>query len=154
MTAALLDRGAPGHAHVAARLAAEPVIWLTTVGDDARPHSVPVWFLFADPEILIFSRPDTAKVARLRDRPGVCLSLDTAASGTDVVLAEGDAAPAVEPPEPELREFGEKYREMLGDQELDGWRQVFARPLRVRLRRIVAWRVGPGGLERVAVRAG
>lgn len=149
MTVPLLDPADVRHDHAAARLASEPVVWLTTVGDDARPHSVPVWFLFTDPEIVIFSRPDTEKVGRLRGRPGVCLALDTAASGTDVVLAEGDAVLAGEPPPAELRAFGEKYRTMLGGQDLDAWRQVFAQPIRVRLHRIVAWHAGPDGLERI-----
>ncbi|SFN81445.1 PPOX class probable F420-dependent enzyme, Rv3369 family [Pseudonocardia ammonioxydans] len=152
MTAPLLDPADPRHDHAAARLAAEAIAWLTTVDDDARPHSVPVWFLFTDPEILLFSRPDTRKIARIRTRPGVCLSLDTAVSGTDVVLADGDAALSGEPAPAELRAFGEKYRDMLGDQDLAGWRQVFAQPVRVRLHRIVAWHAGPDGLERAVAR--
>ncbi|MBC3191258.1 pyridoxamine 5'-phosphate oxidase family protein [Pseudonocardia sp. C8] len=145
----LLDPADPRHDHAAARLAAEPIIWLTTVGEDARPHSVPVWFLFADPEIVLFSRPDTAKVGRLRERPGVCLALDTAASGTDVVLADGDATLTGDPAPAELKAFGEKYRDMLRGQDLDSWRAVFAQPVRVRLHRIVAWRAGPDGLEQI-----
>lgn len=152
MTAPLLDPADPRQDHAAARLAAEPIVWLTTVGGDARPHSVPVWFLFTDPEIVLFSRPDTAKVGRLRERPGVSLTLDTAAAGTDVVLAEGDAMLAGEPSPTELKAFGEKYRDMLGGQDLDGWRQVFAQPIRVRLHRIVAWHAGPDGLERIVAR--
>jgi PPOX class probable F420-dependent enzyme len=73
------------------RLASEPVIWLTTVSADGRPHSVPVWFGWDDPVITVFSQPRTAKVRRLRSNPAVSVSLDTAVYGTDVVTGEGDA---------------------------------------------------------------
>ncbi|MEQ3553220.1 pyridoxamine 5'-phosphate oxidase family protein [Pseudonocardia nematodicida] len=147
----LLDPADPRHAHVAHRLTTEPIVWLTTVGADGRPHPVPVWFLFADPDVVIFSRPDTAKVGRLRDRSAVALSLDTAGGGADVLTADGDAALTGEPPAAETAAFGEKYRPLLGDQDLAGWRSVFAQPVRVRLRRVTAWWPGPDGLERVVL---
>lgn len=44
MPTPLLDLSRPDDRHTAARLTAEPVIWLGTVGSDGRPHHVPVWF--------------------------------------------------------------------------------------------------------------
>lgn len=37
----------PQDAATAARLAREPILWLSTVDRTARPHTAPVWFLFA-----------------------------------------------------------------------------------------------------------
>lgn len=150
--APLLDPADPAHARVADRLATEPILWFGTVSADGRPHSVPVWFLFADPQVLVFSRPDTGKARRLARRPGVALSLDTAGGGADVVLAEGLAGSA--PPGAALTgAFAEKYAPMLGGQPFAGWQETFSLPLLVELDRILAWRPGPAGLDAVDVRA-
>ncbi|MFP5070371.1 pyridoxamine 5'-phosphate oxidase family protein [Pseudonocardia nantongensis] len=152
MSGPLLDPADPAHARVADRLAAEPILWFGTVSADGRPHSVPVWFLFADPVVLVFSRPDTAKIGRLAQRPGVALSLDTAAGGTDVVIAEGTARPGTGEPADELvSAFAGKYAATLGE-GFAKWRETFSRPVPVDLDRIVAWWQGPCGLDRVAVR--
>ena len=78
MAEPLLDRNRPDDAHTDARLNTEPVIWLGTTCPDARPHQVPVWFCWHDPEILIFSMPATRKVRNLRRNPRVALTLDSA----------------------------------------------------------------------------
>jgi PPOX class probable F420-dependent enzyme len=87
----LLDRNRPDDAHTGTRLAAEPVIWLGTTGPDIRPHHVPVWFCWRDPEVLIFSMPGTRKLRNLQRNPQVTLNLDSAANGQDIALAEGRA---------------------------------------------------------------
>jgi predicted pyridoxine 5'-phosphate oxidase superfamily flavin-nucleotide-binding protein len=66
MPAPLLDLNRPDDRHTAARLAAEPVIWLGTVSPDGRPHHVPVWFAFQDPLVLAFTMPGTRKWRHLK----------------------------------------------------------------------------------------
>jgi PPOX class probable F420-dependent enzyme len=87
----MLDLTQPKGAHVDARLRAEPIIWLSTVRPDGRPHLVPVWFLWDGVAILIFGKPASQKVRNLRHSPQVVLALDTADEGEDVVLFEGRA---------------------------------------------------------------
>src|ERR1700760_1752858 len=87
----LLGPEIPAGTGISDRLDSAPIIWLTTVSADGRPHSVPVWFHWADPVVTVFSRTDTAKVRRLRLNPAVSMCLDTAAHGTDVVIGEGEA---------------------------------------------------------------
>ncbi|MET0188503.1 MAG: pyridoxamine 5'-phosphate oxidase family protein, partial [Pseudonocardia sediminis] len=139
MTEPLLDPGDDGDAAVARRLDGEPIIWLTTVSADHRPHPVPVWFHWADPVVTIFSRPTTAKVRRLRGNGAVGLALDSAAGGTDIVIAEGDAElRALDDVAPVLGAFERKYAPMLGGQPFDGWLGTFSQPVVVTVRRLVA----------------
>ena len=87
----LLDVTRTDDRHTSERLSVEPIIWLGTVRPDGRPHNVPVWFAWHDPMVLIFSMPKTAKVRDVRLSPAVGLTLDSAAGGQDIVLAEGRA---------------------------------------------------------------
>src|SRR5689334_25069866 len=106
----MLDRTQPKGAHVDARLRAEPIIWLSTVRPDGRPHLVPVWFLWDGSAILIFSKPANQKIRNLRHSPHVVLALDTADEGEDVVLIEGRAELLDDPALlPTLPAYAEKY---------------------------------------------
>src|SRR5438552_14391192 len=87
----LLDMTKPKDAHIDGRLRSEPIIWLSSVRPDGRPHLVPVWFLWDGAAILIFSKPAAQKVRNLRHSPQVMLALDSADEGEDVVLLEGRA---------------------------------------------------------------
>lgn len=132
----------------AARLAREPILWLTTMDRTPRPHTAPVWFLFADPRLVVFSRPDTAKVGRMRRNPAVAFSLDSATGGTDIVLGEGDATlVGHDDVADDLAPFEEKYHALLGDQSFDDWLAVFSQPVVVTVTKIVSWRPGPEGLD-------
>ncbi len=87
---ATLDPGQSKDAHILERLERDPIIWLTSVRPDGRPHSVPVWFLWDEGTVLIFSRTDQ-KIKNLRANPNVVLALDNTEKGNDVVLFEGTA---------------------------------------------------------------
>jgi PPOX class probable F420-dependent enzyme len=87
---ATLDPSQPKDAHILERLERNIIIWITSVRPDGRPHSVPVWFLWDNDSVLIFSRPDQ-KIKNLRANPAVVLALDNTAEGDDVILFEGTA---------------------------------------------------------------
>lgn len=143
----LLDPTVGVDAHAGARLAGEPVIWLGTVAPGGVPHTVPVWFTWADPVVTVFSRPDTAKVGHLRAHGGVSLALDTAEEGTDVVTGHGHAVlSSFARVEDALDAFGRKYAERLGDQPLDAWLMTFSQPIVVTLDHLVVWRSTAAGL--------
>lgn len=150
----LLDPTVAGHAHAACRLTAAPILWLTTVSADARPHSVPVWFLWTDPHVVVFSRPDTAKVERLRHNPAVSMSLDSAVGGGDIVLAEGDAAlVTMEDVAAGLDAFERKYAPLFGGQSFGEWLDLFSQPIRVTATKIISWTATPKGLDYMSVPA-
>jgi PPOX class probable F420-dependent enzyme len=88
----MLDLSDSKDAHIDQRLRHEPIIWLSSVRPDGRPHLVPVWFVWDGASILFFSKPAAQKVRNLGHSPQVMLALDSADEGEDVVLLEGRAA--------------------------------------------------------------
>jgi PPOX class probable F420-dependent enzyme len=111
----LLDLSQPKNAHIDRRLRAEPIIWLSSVRPNGRPHLVPVWFLWDGESILIFSKPNNQKLRNIQENPNVMLALEAANQGNDIVLIEG-VAEFVEDPEvsPAMPEYAEKYAGLLG----------------------------------------
>jgi PPOX class probable F420-dependent enzyme len=77
--------------HAERRLRSDIIAWLTTVGSDGRPYTVPVWFLWEGGTILLFSQPQKQKIRNLRKNPRVTLALDDSKQGEDVVIVEGTA---------------------------------------------------------------
>ena len=86
-----LDPTHPKYSHVVQRLRAEPIIWLSSVRPDGRPHLVPVWFLWDGAAIFIFSQPQAQKLRNLRANPAVTLALEAADEGGDIAILEGTA---------------------------------------------------------------
>jgi len=110
----MLDLSDSRDAHIDRRLHAEPIIWLSTVRPDGRPHLVPVWFLWDGAAILFFSKPAAQKVRNLRHSPQVMLALDTADEGEDVVLLEGRAELLDDDaPRSTLPEYADKYAALM-----------------------------------------
>ena len=139
---ALLDLDRDDDAHTSGRLGKEPVIWLGTTRPEGRPHHVPVWFLWSDPQVLIFSMAGTQKLRNIDRMPAVTLSLDTADSGRDIVMAEGRAelVDDMAPPVPSmLPAFEEKYSALMDAPGFDAWRSTFSEPILVTVSRVIAW---------------
>jgi PPOX class probable F420-dependent enzyme len=92
----------------------DPVVWLSSIQADGRPHLVPVWFHWDGERILAFSKPKARKVENLRDHPRVMLAVGTPGPEFDVELIEA-VAELPELPASELipEGFGHKYRELL-----------------------------------------
>lgn len=76
---------------VARRLAAEQVIWLTTIDSHGAPQPRPVWFLWDGETFLIYSRPGTAKLRHAAERPQVALHLDSDGHVGDIIVFTGRA---------------------------------------------------------------
>ena len=110
----MLDLADSNGAHIAQRLRAEPIIWLSSVRPDGRAHLVPVWFWWDGATILIFSKPAAQKVRNLRHNSQVMLALDSADSGEDIVLLEGRAELlGDDAPQSTLAEYAEKYAALM-----------------------------------------
>src|SRR5215472_2010100 len=77
--------------HAEERLRSNIIAWLTTVGSDGRPYTVPVWFLWDGNTVLIFSQPHMQKIRNLGKNARVTLVLDDTKEGDDVVIVEGTA---------------------------------------------------------------
>lgn len=96
---------------VARRLAEERIAWLTTVDSNGTPQPRPVWFLWEDETFLIYSRPGTAKLRHIVERPQVALNLDGDGLGGDIVVFAGqaDLDPAA-PPADQVPAYVAKYQ--------------------------------------------
>ncbi len=96
------------------RLAEELVVWLVTTDRGGTPQPNPVWFIMEGASMLIFSKPDAAKVRHIQERPRVALHFDTGADGEDVVVLLGSAAldPAATPID-KLGDYLAKYVESI-----------------------------------------
>ena len=92
------------------RLREERLAWLITTSDDGTPQPVPVWFLWDRPEsFLLYSKPDTAKLRNIAERPRVALHLDGNGKGADIVVVLGSASVAQDPPAHQMPRYVEKY---------------------------------------------
>jgi PPOX class probable F420-dependent enzyme len=101
------------------RLRDNVTIWLTTVSPERQPQSTPVWFLWDGSTFLVYSRPDTPKLANIASNPKVSVHLDGDAAGNDVVTFEGNAEVLRDqPPADQVPAYAEKYRGPIGDY---GW---------------------------------
>src|SRR5260370_26204080 len=110
----MLDLTNPKDAHTDERLRKDPIIWLSSVRPDGRPHLVPVWFLWDGETILIFSQPNAQKLRNLRQNTNVILALDDTKDGDDVVMLEGKAELLTDPAvNPTLPAKGAKYNPQL-----------------------------------------
>lgn len=87
----MIDTGTRAGARAAERLGRELILWLTTVSPAGQPQTSPVWFLWIDGEILLYSRAATPRIANLQANPRVAANLDGDGEGGDVVSIEGVA---------------------------------------------------------------
>ena len=97
---------------VARRLDQEQIIWLTTVRADGTPQPSPVWFLWVDQTVLIYSQPNKQKLRNIARSSKVALNFNSDEYGDDVAVITGEAqidlqAPAVT----QIPAYLEKYRE-------------------------------------------
>jgi PPOX class probable F420-dependent enzyme len=70
----------------------EPVIWLSTVGQDGAPHLVPTWFVWDGERITIVSKPGARKARDIAAEPRVMLAMGDADDDFDVGLLEARGA--------------------------------------------------------------
>ncbi|MCU0478970.1 MAG: TIGR03667 family PPOX class F420-dependent oxidoreductase [Chloroflexi bacterium] len=139
----MIDVTTKSGARAAARLERELILWLTTVTPDGQPQASPVWFLWVDGEIMLYSRADTPRAANIRANPRVAANLDGDGEGGDVVSIEGEARIAREratladvPPA-----YVEKYAEKLAAY---GWTMEsmlvdYPAEIRIRPTRVRTW---------------
>ena len=83
------------------RLASEQVIWLTTVNSSGEPVPTPVWFLWSGGEFLVFSAPETPKLANISRTGAVAFNFNSTEHGGDVAVFRGAARLDPEGPTPE-----------------------------------------------------
>jgi PPOX class probable F420-dependent enzyme len=110
----------------------DPVVWLSSVQRDGRPHLVPVWFHWDGERIVAFSKPGARKVNNLREEPRVMLAVGTPGPEFEVELIEATAELPDRPAAELIPDgFGAKYRELLRRAGLTVQRfaEVYSQPI-------------------------
>jgi PPOX class probable F420-dependent enzyme len=138
----LLDTATARGRRLAQRLQEETHAWLVTVTPDARPQPSLVWFLWRDPDVLLYSQPDRPKLRNVEANPRVALHFGEDGNGGDVAIFEGTAEVDASLPRADaVPEYVAKYREAISRL---GWTpESFAAdysvPVRIRLLRARGW---------------
>lgn len=94
------------------RLQEEEYIWLTVVDSENRPIPNPVWFLWQNDHLLIFSRPSAKRLHHIAANPRVSLNFNGDAGGGSIVVisARAEIDKTIAPPD-KFPTYIEKYRE-------------------------------------------
>jgi PPOX class probable F420-dependent enzyme len=71
--------------------AAEKIGWLTTVTPTGRPAPRPVWFVLEGDDVVVFSKPGTAKLRHLEANPEVSFHLNSNEGGGAILVVNGKA---------------------------------------------------------------
>ncbi|MEE8331246.1 MAG: TIGR03667 family PPOX class F420-dependent oxidoreductase [Acidimicrobiia bacterium] len=96
------------------RLAAEHIIWMTTVSPSGKPQSSPVWFLWDGSVIWVYSLDPTQRLGNIAANPRVSLNLNSDDAGSNIVTIEGTATVVVDAPQSyEVPEYLARYRDRM-----------------------------------------
>ena len=136
------DRSVDRRAGADAALRTDPVVWLSSVQRDGRPHLVPVWFHWDGEQIVAFSKPHARKVDNLRDQPRVMLAVGAPGPDFEVELIEATAElPAAHAADLMPSGFGAKYRDLLHRAGLTVQRfaEVYSQPIVLRPTRFLGY---------------
>lgn len=116
MSDVLLDPADSANAKAIGMLESDTIAWLTTVADDGTPHAVPVWFMWHDERVVVFSEPDTVKVRHIRRGSRALVHLNAGGPhGDDVVILTGTATIDDAPAATYVERFRDAYIEKYSD---------------------------------------
>jgi PPOX class probable F420-dependent enzyme len=99
-----IDTSTEFGAKVPQRLEEQKLAWLTTVAADGTPQPNPVWYIWDDGSVLIFSKPNQAKLNNIRRSGRVSLNLEATADEEQITIFTGHA---------EIINYGSVPQEML-----------------------------------------
>ena len=137
-------------------LETEPVVWLSTIGEDGSPHLVPTWFAWDGSEIVIRSKPGASKVRNLQRDPRAMLAMGDAEDDFDVGLLRATARleTTADPVLPPL--FERKYARQIASLGLTPteFARTYSQSIRLTPLRALGWhgRTRPGSVIDAAKR--
>ncbi len=131
----VFDTGSDADVHALARLGSDMIGWLTTVTPDGQPQTFPIWFLWDQGEVLVYSDRRAKRNLNIGANPRVSLHLNDDGGGGDIVLVEGEARIDESTPAPEDNgAYNAKYGEWIRDQftTAEEFMSVYNVPVRIR----------------------
>ncbi len=135
----MIDANDTKGAHALERLAREHTGWLTTVTADGQPQTMPVWFLWDDGTILVYSARNARRNRNLAANPKVSFVLSTDDEGEDLVIVEGEAEQ--DPGFPQAKDYPPYLAKFQGFLDQYGWTPErfstdYPHPVRIRPTRV------------------
>jgi hypothetical protein len=109
----------------------------STVRPDGYPHTVPVWFMLDDEDLLVFSLHDTRKVKNALAHPKGCLSVGGDPAGSPGYLIDGDLLVEADPDHVMAARITRHYESPeKAEEDLQAWRDEIFVTLRLKPRRV------------------
>jgi PPOX class probable F420-dependent enzyme len=138
----MIDTSTPAGARAAEHLGRDVIGWMTTVSPAGQAQASPVWFLWDDGEILVFSQPRARRMVNVRSNPRVAFNLETEGEGEHVVSLEGEArlvpgAPLVHQVPAYVAKYGAAIVAMGSTPEEMG--AEYSAAVRIRITRVRTW---------------
>lgn len=107
--AAKLDLDKADGVQARERLQVERAGWLTTVASDGTPQSSPIWFIWDDGSLYLYSKR-SPRIRNIQQNPRVSFNLDGNRMGGRVLVLEGTAhMDESAPPADQNPKYLEKY---------------------------------------------
>ncbi|MGZ8437887.1 MAG: pyridoxamine 5'-phosphate oxidase family protein [Candidatus Limnocylindrales bacterium] len=105
-----LDPATEAGARALDRLEHELMGWLTSINPDGQPQSSPIWFLWRDGKVIVYSHVRAPRNANVEANRRVSFNFNTDPDGDDVVTMEGEARIDLGlPPSSAVEAFQAKY---------------------------------------------
>jgi PPOX class probable F420-dependent enzyme len=121
----------------------EYFIWLTTVDSKLTPQPRPVWFIWQDDSVLIFSQAEAHKVVHIKKNPNVALHFNTDETGDKhVIVFTGEASIDLNcPPAHKVPAYFKKYKKGIADLNMtpEGFSAEYSVAIRIHLTNVRGW---------------
>jgi PPOX class probable F420-dependent enzyme len=138
-----IDTSTAFGAAVIDRLEVQKLAWLTTVDSKGTPQPNPVWFIWDDGVIYIFSKPNQAKLSNIARSGRVAINLEATADEEHVTIFTGQAEiiARADLPADILDRYAERYKDgMKGIQMTRAeYEAAYAIPIRFTREKLRGW---------------
>ena len=138
-----IDTSTEFGAKVVNRIGAQKLAWLTTVDSKGTPQPNPVWFIWDDGSIVMFSRPDQAKLKNIARSGRVSFNLEATEDEEQITIFTGHAeiVDRATIPQELLDRYAEKYAQGMINIELprDKYEAAYTEIIRITPEKLRGW---------------